>query len=93
MLFTLFKIKFKTFILRLKIIRLLSQRSVLLRRKCDSLFKDDRRAMLCDEFFDTVEKSHLKPPKCDVAWTTSVFVACTIALKPKLLSLLIAFFW
>jgi len=62
LLFAIFEIKFKTLILRLKIIRLLFERSVLIRRQRDTLFENGRRAVLYDEFFDTVEKSHLKPP-------------------------------
>ncbi len=62
LLFAIYEIKFKTFILRLKIIRLLFERSVLIRRQRDALFENGRRAVLCDEFFNSVEKSHLKPP-------------------------------
>lgn len=66
LLLALFKIKAKTFILRLKMHYLLLQRAVLIRRQRDALTKNARRAMFVNQLFDTSEQQiHSTPPKVD----------------------------
>ena len=62
LLLALFKIKAKTFILSLKLRYLLFERRILLIRQRNALAKYRSRAMLVDEFFESVEQSHVDTP-------------------------------
>jgi hypothetical protein len=64
LLLALFKIKVKTFILRLKLVCLLLERRVLVRRQCKALLENRRRTVLIDKALNLRKNRdvHVTPP-------------------------------